>query len=147
MNTLSNIDISEICRVMGLPLKGIYFKDTVPKDPDFGFYIINLQSVSDSRNGTHWTAFYHDNHINLYYDSFGFPPPADLEPILYPYLFNNKDNQHMTSSSCGFYCIAFIKFLNGFKNKLKAYESFLKLFNDDTTKNELILYNILYGPK
>jgi hypothetical protein len=144
MNTLSNYDITEICKKMNLPIKGIYFKDALPTKPDKGFYIINIQSKDDPRNGTHWTCLFYDGLKNLYYDSFGFPPPQELENIIIPYIYNDRDIQNIKTSSCGFYCIAFIKFLHKLKNKEKGYNIFLNMFNNDTTKNELILYDILY---
>jgi hypothetical protein len=144
MNTLSNFDIIEICEKMKLPLNGIYFQDDLPDKPDKGFYIINIQSKDDSRNGTHWTALYFDNKTNLYYDSFGFLAPQELQSIIIPYIYNDRNIQNIKTSSCGFYCIAFIKFLNNINDKEKAFNMFLNLFDDDTTKNELILHDILY---
>jgi len=144
MNTLSNYDLTDIVKTMNLPLKGIYFKDAFPSNPDKGFYIINIQSKKDPRNGTHWTCLYYDGLKNLYYDSFGFPPPAELEKIITPYIYNNRDIQNIQTSSCGYYCVAFIKFLYRHSNKEKAYDVFLNLFNDKTSRNELILYDILY---
>jgi len=144
MNTLSNYDITDIVKKMRLPLKGIYFKDAFPTKPEKGFYIINIQSKEDPRNGTHWTALYYDGLHNLYYDSFGFPPPAELEKIIIPYIYNDRDIQNINTSSCGFYCIAFIKFIYKLKDKEKGFNIFLNLFDDTTSRNELILYDVLY---
>lgn len=147
MNTLSDSEIIEICKNYRLPLNGIYFKDDLPSKMTNGFYIINLQSINNSGNGTHWTAFYYTDkphEINIYYDSFGFPAPRETEQIIKPYIYNSRDIQNINSSSCGFYCIAFIKFLNNVTNKTKGFEHFLNLFNNETTRNEIILKNILY---
>ena len=144
MNSTSNYDLIEIAHKMRLPLKGIYFKDDLPDKMSNGFYIINLQSKNDPRNGTHWTVLYYDNLNNLYYDSFGFPAPKEIEIKLIPYIYNDRNIQNINTSSCGFYCIAFIKFLYKFKDKEKAYNLFLDLFKNNTSKNELILYDILY---
>lgn len=144
MNSTSNFDLLEIANKMKLPLKGVYFKDNLPEKIEDGYYIINLQSKNDPRNGTHWTVFYYDNLNNLYYDSFGFPAPKELEIRLTPYTYNDRDIQNINSSSCGFYCIAFIKFLHNFEDKEKAFNIFLDMFDDNTAKNELILHDILY---
>ena len=87
---------------------------------------------------------YYDNLNNLYYDSFGFPAPKEIEIKLIPYIYNDRNIQNINTSSCGFYCIDFIKFLYKFKDKEKAYNLFLDLFKNNTSKNELILYDILY---
>lgn len=147
MNTLSNFEIIEICKEMNIPLIDIFFKDSIPNNLNKGFYIINLQSKDDKRNGTHWTSFYYDGIKNIYYDSFGFKPPEETEIILEPYIYNDKDIQNINSSSCGFYCIAFIKFLSKLNNKIKGFEKFIELFDKNTLKNELILDSILYNKK
>ena len=112
---------------MDLPLRGIYFKDTVPPNPDRGFYIINLQSEADPRNGTHWTCFYYDGLTNLYYDSFGFPAPEELEEVIFPYIYNDRDIQDIKSSSCGYYCIAFIIYLYRYGAGINSFEAFINL--------------------
>lgn len=147
MNTLSDSEIIEICKNYRLPLNKICFKDDLPNELEKGFYIINLQSKFKNGNGTHWTAFYCSglpSEINIYYDSFGFPAPEEVEEKIKPYIYNSKDIQNINTSSCGFYCIAFIKFLNGLNNKVDGYEKFLNLFNNETSRNEMILNNILY---
>jgi len=145
MNTLSDSEIYEICNKMRLPLVGIYFKDTLPSIMDIGFYIINLQSSLNTGSGTHWTAFYFDGNKNLYWDSFGFLPPEETDERIEPYIYNKRDIQNIHSSSCGYYCLGFIKFLKDMKDKEKAFQTFINLFSDITFKNERILDCILYN--
>ncbi len=144
MNTLSDRDIFEICNEMRLPLQGIYFKDQMPTNAQNGFYIINLQDSKADGHGTHWTACYLNNKLNLYFDSFGFSCPPELEHVLNNYEWNKKDIQNINSSSCGYYCIAFIKFMHRKHDIKKSFQTFVKLFSNDTTKNENILNSILY---
>ena len=54
----------------------------------------------------HWCVYDYKN--KLYYDPFGFLPPEFFDNDV---LFNTKREQHINSSSCGYYCIKFI-FLN-----------------------------------
>ena len=54
----------------------------------------------------HWCVFDYKN--KLYYDPFGFLPPEFFDNDV---LFNTKREQHINSSSCGYYCIKWI-FLN-----------------------------------
>lgn len=141
MNSLSNKELFEISKKMNIPLKNIFTKDMIPKDLNHGYYIINLQS-SNEGNGTHWTCFLKDIDDMIYYmDAFGFPAPNELPQ---PYIYENKQIQNINTSSCGYYCLGFIKYTNQFKDKLKGYKSFSNLFNKDTTKNEQILFSILY---
>lgn len=54
----------------------------------------------------HWCVYDYKN--KLYYDPFGFLPPEFFDNNV---LFNTKREQHINSSSCGYYCIKWI-FLN-----------------------------------
>lgn len=141
MNVLSDKDIHEILNFHKIKINGIFQKDCI-HDLKNGFTIINLQS-STQGNGTHWTALYHDDKINLYFDSYGFVPPREIEILLKNYKYNKNDIQSIDSSSCGFYVIAFIKFLYNKINKEKAFETFINLFKPNTCQNEIILKQLL----
>lgn len=54
----------------------------------------------------HWCVYDYKN--KLYYDPFGYLPPEFFDDDV---LFNTKREQHINSSSCGYYCIKWI-FLN-----------------------------------
>jgi hypothetical protein len=99
----------------------------------------------DEGNGTHWVVFYYNNPLtSIYFDSFGFVAPLQVENRINPYIFNDADVQDYNSSACGYFCIAFIKFLHKKQDKQEAYKSFLKLFKNETTKNDKILHRLLY---
>ena len=146
-NALSNLEIIDIIKNRNLEkhFGGVYSKDQLPneliKDK---FYIVNLQD-HDEGGGTHWTAFYY-NHpsTSIYFDSYGFIAPRDVQKRITPYIFNDKDIQDFNSSACGFYCIAFIKFLHDKTDKEQMYKTFLKLFKLETIKNDKILQELLY---
>ena len=114
---------------------GVYSKDILP-DLKTGWYIVNLDDHNFS--GTHWVCFYYDEkNGNIYYfDSFGFGPPNEImqkcKNMLY---YNNKQIQHLSSSSCGFYCLALIK--------TNDFEKFLNEFTNVPLINEYKLDNIL----
>lgn len=59
-----------------------------------------------NQNVGHWCVYDYKN--KLYYDPFGFLPPEFFDNDV---LFNTKREQHINSSSCGYYCIKWI-FLN-----------------------------------
>ena len=146
INTLSNLDIDEILNKYNIKYNGIFSKDKLPNKLLNGFYIINLQS-SNMGGGTHWVCLDKINDgLSYFMDAFGFPAPQDIVDKLHYYDYNHKDIQDINSSSCGYYCIGFIKFMNSHPNNpKKAFDTFISLFSKDTKKNEEILYNILYN--
>jgi hypothetical protein len=70
---------------------GVVYRD--PKK----FYIINLSARKDG--GSHWVLLFQD----LYFDSFGCPPPLVVAP--FASVWNDTQYQDFHSSACGFYCI------------------------------------------
>ena len=147
MNELSNFDLTDIITHMKLDkhFDGIYSKDQLPKELIRGkFYIINLQDHNKG-DGTHWTAFYYNKPLtSIYFDSYGFIAPQDVQNKITPYIFNDAEIQDFNSSACGYFCIAFIKFLHNKSDKQEAYKTFLKLFKLNTLKNDKILQHLLY---
>ena len=146
-NELSNFDIIKIKNEINLDhvFVGVYSKDLLPRALTRNkFYIINLQD-HDKGGGTHWTAFFYNKPLtSIYYDSFGFIAPLEVQEIITPYDYNDKEIQNYKSSACGYYCIAFIKFMYNKTNKEEAFKTFLSLFKLQTFKNDKVLYDLLY---
>jgi hypothetical protein len=90
-----------------------------------------------------------DGNDYFYFDSYGVVPPQLLEDMVMQgskdgfYLYNTKEIQAINSSSCGYYCCAFLKWLDKSKNKIKAFQDFQNLFSDKYLKNEEILHELL----
>jgi hypothetical protein len=147
MNELSNFELIDIIKDMKLDYHfgGVYSKDLLPKDLIRDkFYIVNLQD-HDEGSGTHWTVFYYNKPLtSIYFDSYGFIAPLDVQDRIKPYIYNDAEIQDFNSSACGYFCIAFIKYLYNKDNKQEAYKTFLKLFKLQTLKNDKILHNLLY---
>lgn len=145
-NTLSDKEIDEILKNYKIQYNGIFEKDCLPKILKDGFYVINLQSSTEG-NGTHWCCLYKINDVYaIYFDAFGEVPPQDVEEKLKYYIYNHKDIQNINSSSCGFYCIGFIKFMSKYPdNPKQAFDTFKAMFGNDTIRNEEILNKILYN--
>ena len=144
LNTTSNMDLLAILEKENILINGVYPKDRLKKPLKQGFYIINLNNSDET--GSHWTAMYCVNGAySLYFDAFGFKAPECIEDVLHRYDYNKKQIQSIDSTSCGFYCIAFIKFMHMKKNCKRAFKTFCKLFTGDTIRNEIVLHNILYG--
>jgi len=146
-NELSNIDIINIIKDMKLDkyFGGIYSKNELPRFlRRKKFYIINLQDSRDG-DGTHWTVFYCNKPLkSIYFDPFGFIAPVEIQKRITPYIYNDKDIQDFDSTACGYYCIAFIKFLHDKEDIYKSYEAFINLFKIETYQNDKILHDILY---
>ena len=142
-NLTSNTELLDILKNDNIKINGVFAKDQLKKPLKDGFYIINLDN-SDGP-GTHWTALYKINDgFSFYYDSFGFIAPEEIEDLLHKYEYNKKQIQDIKSTSCGFYCIAFIKFMINKQDKMKAFNTFCNLFRTNTIDNEIILHQLLY---
>ena len=78
-----------------------------------------------------------------YFDSYGFPASAEVEDQIGEYVYSDSQLQHINSSSCGWFCIAWMTYMQQHKNKKLGYSNFLKLFSKNTKKNEIILHELL----
>ena len=143
-NALSDMDIKYILKAQKIKLNGVCMKDELPSKLKNGFYVINLQSSNDG-NGTHWTALYYSSKHSFYFDPFGFLAPIEIEQKLKSYLYNDKQIQNLKSTACGYYCIAFIIFMNERKNKKLGFDIFINEFSRNTKNNDKLLYNYLYN--
>ena len=162
---LNNFQIIELAEKMNIPLESVFFKDEIDvSDLKVGkSYVINLEDEFESddnktRNGgSHWTCFHIGTHNGeiciMYFDSYGISPPENLKKIIKA-KYNKKINyltknvQSLMSDACGWFCLAYLHFINAFYNRTGDLFSdsaiFLDLFEDldlsvDWQKNELIL--------
>jgi hypothetical protein len=161
---LTDGQIKEIAPKMGIPLEWIGFKSDLPSiiKPNRS-YIVNLDNETDldgdANEGTHWTCFQVMDYPNgkaeaMYFDSYGISPPEIVKKYIkksfgityVPY--TSKDIQSMMSNACGYYCMAFLHFIN--KSPYRSgklfddTERFLSMFLDlsksnDFKQNEYIL--------
>jgi hypothetical protein len=70
-------------------------------------------------------------------------PPEDVEEVIKEYIYNDEDIQDLESTTCGYFCIAFIKFLRDKQDKQEAYKTFVKIFKLDTSQNDRILQKLI----
>lgn len=143
LTTTNDIQLKEYAKRMRLPLNNILMRDEMDKLKDNGFYIINLDDSNG--NGTHWTCLYYNNTPlnSCYFDSYGFVPPLEVEEKIKPYIYNDADIQDFNSEACGYYALAFIKFLYDKTDKEIAFKEFLKLFKNNRKENDDILKKYL----
>lgn len=139
--SLTDANLINLSQLWNLPLNNILMRDEMNKLNKDGFYIINLDTSNNE--GTHWTCLYYHPLKSFYFDSFGFVPPLEVEEKIKPYLYNDKDIQDYNSKACGWYCLAFIKFVNDKNDKETAFKEFLKLFKNKTIDNDDILEKYL----
>ena len=137
-NELNDQDIDELMMHFRIPFHGCFIKDELPRRLINGYYIINLNGHS------HWTGLLKNGPKFYYFDSFGFPPPQEIEEKVDDCIWNTKDIQSMASSSCGFYVIAWMRFMLKPRDKEEAYVSFLNLFSSrNLLENEKVLGALL----
>jgi len=158
--SLTDTQIWDLARRMDVPLVFCGFKDEL-KEEILQYnksYIINMENEFDEdgarNNGSHYTCFQVNKYSNgkkegVYFDSFGMPPPQIVEDfcvIKLPYC--NKDIQSLMNSACGWYCLAFLHFINASKYRSNDLYTdsgdFTDMFEDlnkstDHLKNEFIL--------
>lgn len=141
LSSSTNTQLMNFAEKMKLPLNDILMRDEMNELNNDGFYIINLDDSNG--NGTHWTSLYYHPLNSYYCDSFGFVPPLEVEEKIKPYHYNDADIQDFNSEACGYYCLAFIKFLHDKNNKELAFKEFLRMFGNNTKKNDNILEKYL----
>jgi hypothetical protein len=108
-------------------------KDELEDNLKEGNYIINLENSNQS--GSHWTCFIKDKNNVYYYDSFGVVPPQIIHDISLKNNLNlfyiDKHDQNIDSTSCGWWCIAFLFYMNTTKAPmLDIMKKFDKKFNN-----------------
>ena len=138
-NELSDSELKDLVKYYKIKrYHGCFIDDRMPEKLLNGFYIINLNGHS------HWTCLLKDGGDFFYFDSYGFPASAEVEELIgTDYIHSDLQIQNMNSSSCGYFCIAFMRSMEKAKNKKKAYEDFLKHFDKDPLKNEVLLHELL----
>lgn len=146
MNVLSSKDLEQLVKQYNIDnFNGVFSKDLLPDVLKKGWYIINLEDHDDG-NGTHWTCFkITDNAVNLYFDSFNFVAPKTVDEKIMPYIYNDKQIQDITSSACGWYCIACINFVekhNVYGDYL-AFKDYVNTFSKNQDYNDGILQKYL----
>jgi hypothetical protein len=101
--------------------RGVFARDALPKrirKQECG--IVNLDTIGGK--GTHWVCYFNsptEKYVE-YFDSYGLPPPEEVEKYLMssrkPIIYNTTELQSRDSQLCGYYCIYYIRMRNdGYK--------------------------------
>ncbi len=160
---LSDAQLEDMAVKMRVPLEGIFFKDCLPAKLKFNrSYILNLESEVDEEgrpnDGSHWTALQINKNKDgtvqpIYFDSFGCDPPLAVRAAVKNFCGKflphcSKDVQSLVSDTCGYWCMAWLHWINASQFRSGELYSdvacFLDMFSDlnvetDFHKNEYVL--------
>jgi hypothetical protein len=105
-----------------------------------------MNTVVDSKPGQHWVALFKDEYYRAeFFDSFGCAPfyPEVLKFLsnnkIYTIQYNAHELQSAVPSTCGAYCVLYLKIRC---NDLDLC-SFIKLFSKNKLANDLIVTRML----
>lgn len=152
---LSNIQVKDLAKRMGIRLEGVYFKSQLKEmklKHNVG-YIINLEDQYDEdgnpNDGSHYTCFLYNKYPKkdcrdeyAYFDSYGVAPPDEVLEFCgvkeMPY--NLIDVQSLMNNACGWFCLAFLYYINVFPQRTMNFyrdcSHFTSLFNDLNSTND-----------
>ena len=160
---LTDDQIERLASKMNVPLERVCFKDELSEEP-LAFnksYVINMEDSHDDENrpnkGTHWVCMQVNNHDGkiqgMYFDPYGQPPPVAVKMFVKKYVggnipYNKKDVQSLMANCCGYFCLAYLHYINEYAHRANDLfhdtHDFLDYFEDldssiDYKKNEFIL--------
>lgn len=115
---LDNFELADSVKKLKIPFfRGVFLRDTLPKrtkrrKQECG--ILNLDDTSGE--GTHWVCWFRGD-TSSYFDSFGLPPPLELEDYLkQPIFYNTEQVQPRDQVFCGHLCLYVLKEMSEGKN-------------------------------
>lgn len=151
---LSNVQVQDLAKRMGIRLEGVFFKSQLKemKLKHNMCYIINLEDQynedGEPNDGSHYTCFLYNKYPKkdcrdemVYFDSYGVAPVDEVLEFCnvkeMPY--NIVDIQSLMADCCGWFCLAFLYYVNVFPgrtmNLYRDCEHFTSLFHDLNTTN------------
>lgn len=140
MNTpiLSDRDLIFLNTAFNLRINHIGVQNEfITKRANQGNYIININSGGMG----HWVALNIKGDEATYFDSYGIPPPPQVIKFIksnkLKMTWNINDIQDYAGIECGFYCVAFIHYMNTHTHG--DVRDFTALFKNDTRSNHTIL--------
>ena len=124
---LSNFQIVAECKKLNIGhFKGVFMRDELNKnrEPKNECLILNIDHSANS--GTHWTSLFIKNEVCYYFDSFGLPPPVEVENYLKNFEkreYNSFEIQKANQVICGHFSIYMLF-------KLDKGESFYQILDE-----------------
>ena len=147
----TNVDLERYAHYFGLPLVGIYSRDTLPTIIRDGYYILNTDY--EAGEGKHWLCFgiEKNNSICWYFDSLAEKMLPEVYKFLHnpsrPIYYNKKRIQDDNSHYCGFACIQFANLMYSMKHSNMTIEkkmnTILNLFDNTYEKNRKTIVELI----
>ena len=127
---LSTSEIVEAIKKLKIKnFKGVFLRDTLPKNipnqNECG--ILNLDSVFGP--GTHWVCWYKHGDLKLYFDSYGIIPPFELQKYLGKSIYYSTDQIQKGGVICGHLCLYVLKSTSDLGNDVNP-ESYYKILQN-----------------
>ena len=126
-------------RELGDIFLGVFARDQLPRGRLPRKWAMVVNTHPSTRPGEHWVAFYVEDNVCEYFDSYGLPPPLDFEHYMkqrgLTYVFNNCLLQDYFSFVCGQYCIYYLYH----RNKGESMTSILTKLKERGDKNDSIV--------
>ena len=150
MSILSNYDIIDLCEYYNIPLVGVFSKNELPKKLKNGCYTINL--ADSDKPGSHWCGFTFYNGQVCYFDSFGFPPPNEIDKhmkkrvkVENQSIYSLDQIQEIDEVICGWFCVCFLYAMTfNLGPPRKRFQTYINHFVDvDFDKNKSILKKMI----
>jgi hypothetical protein len=141
---ISNYDIINFCNKYKINLSDVVVLQQINNKLEYGSYVVNL----DSKNGgSHWVALIYEPLYSIYFDSYGvIPPPEIINNIRSKTLYHsNFIIQDENSVLCGWYCIAFLYFIQNSKIKSikNRFHQYTKMFYNNEEINDSVVISYI----
>ena len=107
---LTNFELLDAAKKLNISnFRGVFSRDELPKKPrrtECG--VLNLDDSNGS--GSHWVVFSKNGNEQIYFDSYGLPPPTELLQYLRgQVLYNSERIQPNNEVFCGHLCLYMLK--------------------------------------
>jgi hypothetical protein len=129
----SGLDLYKMCSEYGIPLLDICFKDQLNnKNPYQGCYIINMANSDSETHGTHWIGLFLQKYSGYFFDSFGMPPPLEVEEFckrlktVKDVKYNSLEIQSLKLGGCGEFVVDFLAYMNRYRPTDESFYKFLR---------------------
>ena len=164
---LSDDQILSLAPRMGIPLERVCYKSQLEDEPlEYNrAYIVNFDDEHDEcggiNQGSHWVCFQVNKHPNgkiegIYFDPYGLGSPKTISEYTGKIPHTTKDVQGVLGEVCGYFCLAFLHWINAYHGRTKDLhtdvEHFLEFFldinkqDDKAQQNEYILKQFFRTP-
>jgi hypothetical protein len=153
---LNDDQIISLASKMGIPLERCCFKSQLKEEPlEYNrSYVVNFDDEYDEvgglNRGSHWVCFQVNKYPNgktegIYFDPYGIGIPKTIKDFTGNIPHTQKDVQGVLGEVCGYFCLAFLHWINAYAGRTKDLHTdanqFLEFFLDLNKKDDLAKQN------